>query len=426
MTTRRKAPVRGLIASVWISQTGTAMSAVAIPWLVLVLTGSAGRTGLTGFTDLLPYVVAQATCGPVADRLGWRRTCVVGNLAAGAAVCAVPLLSAADALSFGALLALVAVAGLARGISDAATAPLVPATAVLAEMSNERVAGLYSGATRAGLLVGAPLAGALIGVTSPATVVLIDGISFALAAAGIAVSVPASVQDGARADAEPTRWSFGGYVRELGEGFRFLRNERLLLGCAMLAATTNLLDEALFTVLLPVWSRDRLHEATGVGLVSGAVGIGTLAGVVVGAWLGERLPRYRTFAIGYLIGGAPMFFVLATVSTMPLAIAVSAVSGFFAGFLNPIIGAVNYERIPPQLRARVLGAIRASAWLGLPLGALLGGVLAELGGLTGALVATGIVMLVVTAMPALRPRTWRTMDRVPERPRETSDAVSGL
>jgi MFS family permease len=95
--------VRGLVASVWVSQTGTAMSAVAIPWLVLVLTGSAGRTGLTGFTDLLPYVVAQATCGPIADRLGWRRTCVVGNLAAAVAVCAVPLLSAADALSFGAL-----------------------------------------------------------------------------------------------------------------------------------------------------------------------------------------------------------------------------------------------------------------------------------------------------------------------------------
>ncbi len=319
-----------------------------------------------------------------------------------------------------------AVAGLARGISDAATAPLVPATAVLAGMSNERVAGLYSGATRAGLLVGAPLAGALIGVTTPATVVLIDGISFALAAAGIAVSVPASVQDDARADAEPTRWSFGGYLRELGEGFRFLRNEQLLLGCAILAATTNLLDEALFTVLLPVWSRERLDEATGVGLVSGAVGIGTLTGVVLGAWLGGRLPRYRTFAIGYLIGGAPMFFVLASVSTMPLAIAVSAVSGLFAGFLNPIIGAVSYERIPPLLRARVLGAIRASAWLGLPLGALLGGVLAEVGGLTGALVAAGIVMLAVTAMPTLRPRIWRTMDRVPERSRETSDAVSGL
>ena len=106
---------------------------------------------------------------------------------------------------------------------------------------------------------------------------------------------------------------------------------------AILAATTNLLDEALFTVLLPVWSRERLDEATGVGLVSGAVGIGTLTGVVLGAWLGGRLPRYRTFAIGYLIGGAPMFFVLASVSTMPLAIAVSAVSGLFAGFLNPII-----------------------------------------------------------------------------------------
>lgn len=412
---RRVAPVRGLVASVAVSQTGTAMSAVAIPWLVLALTGSAGRTGLAGFTELLPYVLAQATSGPVADRLGWRRTCVLGNLAAGAALCAVPMLSALDALGFTALLVLVAVTGLARGIADAATTPIVPGTAALAGMSNERVAGFYSGATRAGLLIGAPLAGALIGATSPATVVLIDGISFALAAGGIAAWVPGSVQDAARAQSSTSRWSLRGYGHDLAEGLRFLHGARLLLGIAILAATTNLLDEALFTVLLPVWSRDRLHEATGVGLVSGGVGAGTLAGVLVGAWLGERLPRYRTFAIGFLIGGSPMFFVLAAVSTLPLAIAASVFSGCFAGFLNPIIGAVNYERVPPHLQARVLGAVRASAWLGLPIGALLGGTLAEALGLSGALVATGVGMLVVTAMPALRPRIWRTLDRpVPE------------
>lgn len=387
------------------------MSAVAIPWLVLVLTGSAGRTGLAGFSELLPYVLAQATSGPVADRVGWRRTCLLGNLAAGATVCTVPILSAAGALSFPALLALVAVTGLARGVADAATTPLVPGTASLAGMSNERVAGFYSGATRTGLLIGAPSAGALIGVTSPATVVLVDGISFVLAAIGIAAWVPASVQDAARAQTVLTPWSVRGYGRDLAEGFRFLLGARLLLGIAILAATTNLLDEALFTVLLPVWSRDRLHEATGVGLVSGGVGVGTLVGVLVGAWLGERLPRYRTFAIGFLIGGSPMFFVLAAVTTMPLAIAAATFSGFFAGFLNPIIGAVNYERVPPHLQARVLGAVRASAWLGLPLGALLGGTLTELVGLTSAFVVAGLGMLVVTAMPAVRPRIWRTMDR---------------
>ncbi len=408
---RHRAPVRGLVASVAVSQTGTAMSAVAIPWLVLALTGSAGRTGLAGFTELLPYVFAQATSGPFADRVGWRRTCVVGNVVAGLAVCTVPALSALDVLSFPTLLMLVAFAGLARGMADGATAPLVPAAAELAGMSNERVAGFYSGATRAGLLVGAPLAGVLIGATSPASVILIDGISFVLAAAGIAAWVPPSVQDAARGEAGTTQWSLRGYVRDLADGFRFLNRARLLLGIAILAATTNLLDEALFTVLLPVWSRDRLHEATGVGLVSGAVGVGTLAGVLAGAWLGERLPRYPTFAIGYLIGGAPMFFVLAAVRTMPLAIAVSAVSGFFAGFLNPIIGAVSYERVPAHLQARVLGAVRASAWLGLPIGALLGGTLAELTGLTGALVVTGLAMLAVTATPVIRPRIWRTMNR---------------
>ena len=234
------------------------------------------------------------------------------------------------------------------------------------------------------------------------------------------------MQDVARARGSATPLSLRGYATELAEGFRFLRGAHLLLGIAALAAMTNLIDEALVTVMLPVWARDRVHEAIGVGFVSGGFGIGTLAGALVGAWLGERMPRYRTYAIGYVIGGSPVFFVMAAVASLPPAVAVGAVCGFFGGSLNPIIGAVTYERVPPHLQARVLGAVRASAWLGLPIGALLGGLLTELVGLTAALVTAGVAMLAATLVPALRPRIWRTMDRVPEQPRETSDAVSGL
>jgi MFS family permease len=407
---RRRLPLIGLVGSFFVSEVGTAASAVALPWLVLVTTNSAGRTGLTGFVEMTPYVLLQATSGPLADRWGWRRTSVAGNALAAAAVGAVPLLSALGALSFGALLALVAVAGAARGTADAATLPLVPGTAVLGEVSNERAAGAYSAANRAGVLIGMPLAGLLIGVTSPATVVLIDALTFAAAAIGLAVTIPAAVQDRARADGPPERFDLHAYLADLAEGLRFLRADRLLLGVATLVALTNLLDQALTSVLLPVWARDELHEATGVGIVGGTAAVGALVGVVVGAWLGERLPRHLTFAAGYLLGGAPPFFALAAVATLPVPVVVAALAGFFGGFLNPIIGAVSYERIPPELQARVLGAVKASAWLGLPLGSLLGGVLVQGAGLDPALVTCGVIMLLATAAPSVFP-VWRQMNR---------------
>ena len=103
------------------------MSGLAIPWLVLVTTGSAARTGLVGFAEMAPYVVAQAISGPVVDRFGLRRSCVTGNAAAAVLVGAIPALYVLGALSLGSLFAVVAVAGAVRGAADAATSPLVPA-----------------------------------------------------------------------------------------------------------------------------------------------------------------------------------------------------------------------------------------------------------------------------------------------------------
>jgi MFS family permease len=417
VATVRKGPIRGLLGSYFISEIGTAMSAVAIPWLVLVTTGSAGRTGVVVFAEMTPYVLMQAMAGPLADRLGWRRASGSGNLAAAVAVGLIPLLHSFGALPFGALLALVAIAGATRGVADAATNPIVPGTARLAAMSPERAAGLYSGANRAALLVGMPLAGVLITATTPATVVLLDAVTFAVAGIGILAAIPSSLQ----AERPDGPMSLRAYRAELGEGFRFLRADRLLLGLVFMVSMTNLLDQALTSVLLPVWVRDELHQATGIGVVGGAFGVGALAGVLIGAWLGERLPRWLTFAVGYFLGGAAPFFALAIYSTLPPIVIVAALAGFFGGFMNPIIGGVLYERVPVRLQARVLGVVRASAWLGIPIGALAGGLLAELVGLRASLLITGAIMFVITLAPFVFP-VWHEMDRQPRRAAEETQS----
>jgi hypothetical protein len=61
----------------------------------------------------------------------------------------------------------------------------------------------------------------------------------------------------------------------------------------------------------------------------------------------------------------------------------------------------------------VLGAIKASAWVGIPFGALVGGALAAGPGLTAALLICGSVMLLVTLAPFVFP-SWRGIDRPAE------------
>lgn len=121
-------------------------------------------------------------------------------------------------------------------------------------------------------------------------------------------------------------------------------------------------------------------------------------------------PRRATYAIGFLLGGSPVFVALVVSAALPPVVLVGVLSGLAAGVLNPIIGAVLYERVPARLQARVLGASKSSAWIGIPFGSLLGGVLTEGIGLQGALLATGAAMFVMTLAPFVFP-AWRGLNR---------------
>jgi len=405
---RRRWPLYGLLAGSTISWFGTAMTAVALPWLVLVETGSASRTGIVGFAQMAPYVLLHATAGPLVDRFGARRSAIGGDLAAAALIAVVPGLYAAGLLGFAALAVLVGLAGGARGVADCAANPLIPATAVRCDVPLERAAGLASSGSRAGMLLGAPLAGVLIGWTDPANVLLADAASFALAAVLVASSVPRSTPSEVDGSAEPL--TLPAYRRQLAQGLRFLWADRLLMGIVTMVAVTNLIDVALASVVLPVWVRDEIGSAATLGLIFAVGDAAALTGMLTASWLGPRLSRRWLYSIGFLVGGAPRFFVLALATSVPPVLVVAAIGGIATGSLNPIIGAVSYERVPARLQARVLSAIRASAWVGIPLGSLLGGLLVAGLGVRWTLAALGAGYLLTTLAPFVFP-AWRGLER---------------
>ena len=91
-------------------------------------------------------------------------------------------------------------------------------------------------------------------------------------------------------------------------------------------------------------------------------------------------------------------------------LAVFAVSGFGAGFLNPVIGAVLIERVPRRLLGRVNALGDSLAWAGTPLGGLIAGAVVSSTGLVPVLLVCGAVYFLITSLAGLRPE-WREMDR---------------
>ncbi|MGC9670521.1 MFS transporter [Planosporangium sp. 12N6] len=406
---RRRAPFVALQTSLVISVAGTSMSAIAIPWLVLTTTGSAAKTGLVGFATMMPYVAAQALAGPLVDRIGLRRSFVWGNSVAAVVVGAIPVLYAAGGLTLPALLTLVALAGLVRGAADCANSALVPATAGVGGITLERAAGVNAAAHRTALLLGAPLAGVLVTLAGSPVAVAVDAATFAAAAAIGAIWVRVAEQPTVEADTEAAP-ALRRYWHDLTAGLRFVAGDRLLLGIITMVALTNLLDQGLIEVMLPVWVRDEVGSAGALGVIVGVGGLGAVLGNLVGAWLGPRVSRRALYTVGFILGGAPRFFVLAMTGTLSPVVAVVGVAEVFAGSLNAVIGTTSYERIPEELRARVLGAVRASAWIGTPFGALVGGYAVEALDVHTALLVFGAAYLITTLAPVVFP-AWRQMRR---------------
>jgi MFS family permease len=416
---RRRRGLLAFLTSEVVSVTGTRMSMVAIPWFVLITTGSPALTGLVAFAETLPYVVVLGLGGPLVDRWGARRVAIGSDVVAAVLVGSVPLLHLAGRLPLGLLVVLVALAGAVRGLGTA-TYVLMPGLADQARMPIERATGLHDGMNRVAGMVGLPLAGVLMTVWSAPAVLLIDAGSFLVAGLLIAVFVDRSVEP--HADETAAHEEKVGYVAELREGFAFLRRDHLLLAIALMVLVTNLLDQAYSVVLVPVWVREELGSPLGLGLIGGVFGIGAVVGSALFAWLGPRLPRRKSFAWGFLVAGFPRFAVLALAVTLPPMLAVSLVAGLGVGSINPSLSSTEYERVPRHLQARVLGALGALAWAGIPLGGLVGGLAVDTLGLTAAAVLLGAVYLVATLTPFVLP-VWREMDRSPVEADVTEDAV---
>jgi MFS family permease len=384
-----------------LSVTGNMLSLLAVPWFVLETTDSAVLTGLASFATTFPIVISAAFGGTLVDRLGYRATSVLSDLASGVVALAVPLLFVTSELGYPLLLLLLFLRWLVTTPGETARKAMLPDLSVAADVRIERAAAAYDGVYRAAAMVGAPLAGVLILWFGPHLLLFVDGVSFLLSALLIGSGVP-RVWRGERHST--------GYLGDLRAGLAFLWRDRLQLSATVMVVVVNLLDTGVTQVLLALYSRQVVGDPRAFGLLTGVLGAGAVAGTIVYGATGERLPMRLTYGLAFLLAGVPRVLVLALGAPFPVALAVTAVSGFAAGAINPILGILQYDRIPAPLRARVIGTMTAAMYAGMPIGGLLAGSLSSLTGLDVTLLMFTCVYVLISVPPFVF-RTWRELDR---------------
>jgi MFS family permease len=409
----RRIPLYGWLTAEAVSLLGTRLSMIAIPWLVLTTTGSPTQTGLVAFAEITPMVLLKAFGGPLVDRIGPRRMAITADTLSLLVVGMIPLLHHSGALTFPLLLALVAVAGGLRGPGDAATTALIPALVERAGVAYERATGLSSAIERGATMIGAAIAGGLVATVGPADAVAVDALSFGvcallLVATTRSLTTRGPEQPGRREGRDVERAT--SYAAELRDGWNFLRRDAVLMSLCVMVSLTNLLDLAWTAVLLPVWAHDSGVGVGAVGLVFSVWGGASMLGSVVAAAYGSRLPRFQTYLIAFLVTGLPRFVLFAIGVPLWAILAMCVIGGASSGFLNPVLGAVQFERIPRAMVGRVTALSSALCWSLMPFGGVLGGVLVSGMGLSPALLVVGAAYFAATMSPALIP-SFRGMNR---------------
>ena len=398
---RARTPLAALLLANAVSLVGTVLTSIAVPWFVLQTTGSATQTGVTAFFTALPTVLSSFFGGTLVDRLGFRRMSIVADLTSGAAVAAIPLLYHTIGLAFWQLLALVFLRGLCNAPGDTARGALVPDVTDLARLPLERVTTVFEGIQRGSVLLGAPLAGVLIGLLAPSTVLWGDAASFLVSAALVATLVPALA-------APPAEQTPRRYVAQVAEGLRYIRGDRLVRAIVATVLVTNLLDAALGSVVIPVYVKRTFGSALALGVISAAFGAGAVVGTALFLAWGHRLPKRATLAVAFTLVGLRAW-VLAPSPPLRLILVAMMALGVAVAPVNPLLLTATYRRIPPELRARVLGALTAGVFAGIPLGGLLGGYLIAVIGLRPTLLLIGACYILTTLSLLVNPAI-REMD----------------
>ena len=122
----RRAPVYGAIIAGGITLFGNAVAAVALPWLVLGITGSAAWTGAAAAAGMVPLIIGAFFGGQMLERHGARRVAVAADLVSAGSLIAIALLHENGQLGMTALMALIALGALFDGPGMAASESRYP------------------------------------------------------------------------------------------------------------------------------------------------------------------------------------------------------------------------------------------------------------------------------------------------------------
>ena len=356
----RKTPIAALVSAEIVSILGSRMTYLALPWFVLVTTGSPSKMTLVLAVELAPMAIFGIPSGMVVERLGARTTMLVCDAARIPLLASLPILHSADLLSVPLLLALVFALGCFMAPYFAAQRVILPELVGEDETTIAQANSVIEGGTAFATLAGPALAGLLIPFLGAPNVLYVDAATYAVSFLLLAGFVP------------KTKKLAQGATHGVLAGIQFLLRDRLLGPLGGTVVVLNFLGAGL-SATLPYYAYEHFSGDSKIaGLFFTAMGAGAVVGSIGAVVVVKRFPPLRLAALGIVALTVPLWLLPLELPAWGVMAALFTATLFTPLVNGPVIGVIT-ARTPVDLRPKMMTALISLSTLSAPAGFLVAG-----------------------------------------------------
>ena len=364
-----------------ISLIGTWMQTTALQWLVYKLTGSVALLGLFGFASQAPMLFLAWMGGYVGDRYNRHRGVMVTQASAMVLAFLLSALTLSHRIEEWHLIAIAFLAGTVNAFD----VPIRQAFFVQMVGKDDlpNAIALNSSIFNGARVVGPAIAGFAIVLVGEGWCFFLNGVSF------IAVLVALFLMRIPPREGKPPSES---PVRSFIQGFRFAWSDRPIRAALFLLSLLSLFGLQ-YSVFLPIYARDILHGGAKVlGLLMSAAGVGAVLGALQFAARTQYQGLARWIATASTVCAVALL-VFSGAKDFPLCAAVLFTVGYAATSQMAATNTILQQRVPDEMRSRLM-AVYAMMFMGVqPIGALLAGGVAKQIGAPHTLFVFGSIVL---------------------------------
>jgi MFS family permease len=385
-----------------ISNSGTWLQNLTIPYVLLEITDAAFWVGLAAFAGIFPAMILGPIAGNLADRFDRRIVLVVGQTLAALAAAVLCAAWVAGVRSPVAIVILAAIGGIISGFTMPTWQSFVPTLVKPSDLPSAiSLNSLQFNIARA---IGPAVGGALIAAFGPAWAFGLNALSFGAVLVALALVDPRST----RQDRNPQP-IIEGFIQSL----RYIRQQPGIIAGIGLAACVAFLGFPIASFVVVFAKQVYDVEPWALGLMSGLLGIGAILAAPIVAGVFGDLSRAKTVRVAL-----PFYGLMIMVFGTSTSVLQGAVGLVFAGMGFLTIVATSNTAVQIIVADRIRGRVMATRIMtftgAYPLGALIQTGLADVFGPRPVVTTAGLLLVLAGVAIGIRPRLVSHLDDPPD------------